>query len=214
MAATDTWPVIHGERKALAADLRNLSDGQWDTPSLCAGWTVRDVVTHMTAATEVGAGRWFVQLAASGFSLEKKVQKDVADGRGATPADVLARFEAQIPSTLHPPGPVDTWLGEVIVHAEDIRRPLGIGHAYPTAAVVRVADSYKRSNLVIGAKRRISGLTLLATDADWSHGEGPEVVGPVLALLLAMTGRAQALTELSGDGVPVLGERSGPAASR
>jgi uncharacterized protein (TIGR03083 family) len=96
----------------------------------------------------------------------------------------------------------------VIVHAEDIRRPLGIKHAYPAEAVTRVADFYKGSNLLIGSKRRIDGLTLRATDADWSHGTGPEVSGPALSLVLAMTGRTAAIEDLDGDGVATLRRRS------
>jgi hypothetical protein len=74
--------------------------------------------------------------------------------------------------------------------------------------VVRVADFYKRSNLLIGSKRRIAGLTLLATDAEWSHGTGPEVAGPVLSLVMAMTGRMLALDDLTGDGVATLRSRA------
>ena len=75
------------------------------------------------------------------------------------------------------------------MHAEDIRRPLGLRHDYPLAAVTAVADFYAGSNVLIGGKRRVVGLTLRATDTDWSHGSGPAVEGPALALLLAMTGR-------------------------
>jgi hypothetical protein len=88
------------------------------------------------------------------------------------------------------------------------RRALGIKHEYPTAAVVQVADFYKGSNLLIGAKRRIDGLTLRATDAEWSHGTGPEVSGPVLSLVLAMTGRKPADDDLAGDGVTTLRART------
>jgi hypothetical protein len=91
----------------------------------------------------------------------------------ASPADTLANFESVLTSVKHPPGPTATWLGETIVHSEDIRRALGIKHAYPADAVVTVADFYKGSNLLIGSKNRIAGLTLRATDADWSHGTGP-----------------------------------------
>jgi len=111
-------------------------------------------------------------------------------------------------SVKHPPGPADTWLGETIVHAEDIRRPLGIGHQYPTEAVVQVASFYQGSNLLIGSKKRIEGLTLRATDAEWSHGTGPEVSGPILSLVMAMTGRKAALDDLTGDGVATLRSRS------
>jgi uncharacterized protein (TIGR03083 family) len=98
-------------------------------------------------------------------------------------------------------------LGETIVHAEDIRRSLGLRHDYPTDALVEVADFYKRSNLVMGSKRRIDGVALRATDAKWSNGTGPEVSGPMVALLMALTGRKAALDELSGEGVATLRER-------
>jgi uncharacterized protein (TIGR03083 family) len=110
-------------------------------------------------------------------------------------------------SSKHPPGPTDSWLGEAIIHAEDIRRPVGISRMYPTDAAVRVADFYKGSNLIVGAKKRIAGLQLKATDADWSNGEGPEVSGPVVALVMAMTGRKVAMADLSGDGVATLSSR-------
>jgi hypothetical protein len=98
-------------------------------------------------------------------------------------------------------------LGEVIVHSEDIRRPLGISHSYPPDQVVRVADFYKGSNLLIGSKKRISGLMLEATDVDWRHGIGPAVKGPMLSLVMAMTGRKAVLDDLSGEGVSTLRAR-------
>ncbi len=110
-------------------------------------------------------------------------------------------------SSKHPPGPPDTWLGETIVHSEDIRRPLGIVHEFPTDAAVQVANFYKGSNLLIGAKKRITGLSLRATDADWSYGDGAEVEGPIVSLVLAMTGRRAVLDDLSGDGVATLRSR-------
>ena len=135
-------------------------------------------------------------------------EKGIAAQQGATPADTLANFESVLTSVKHPPGPNPTWLGEVIVHSEDIRRPLGIPHKYPTDAVVTVADFYQGSNLLIGSKRRIAGLTLLATDAEWSHGTGPEVAGPILSLVMAMTGRKVAVDDLTGEGVATLRSRS------
>ena len=203
----DIWPVIHAERKALAEDLKGRSGDDWTVTSQCTEWTVRDVLAHMTSAASMTPPVFFGRLAGSGFSFDKVQEKGVAGNRGNSPADTLARFEAVVTSVKHPPGPADTWLGETIVHAEDIRRPLGIEHKYPTEAVVRVADFYKGSNLLIGSKRRIEGLTLRATDADWSYGTGPELSGPILALVMAMTGRKTPLDDLTGDGVAKL--RSG-----
>jgi len=205
--ATDVWPTIHAERKALAADLDGLAANEWDTPSLCGGWTVRDVVAHMTATTKINGPKFFGKLIGSGFSFERVQNKGIAAERGSTPADTLARFKAQIDSTGRPPGPVETMLGETIVHSEDARRPLGIRHSYPTDVVVQLADFFKGSNLIIGTKKRIAGITLQATDADWRHGDGPTVEGPILDLLMAMTGRKLPLDTLSGDGVATLRSR-------
>jgi uncharacterized protein (TIGR03083 family) len=204
----DTWPTIHAERRALAADMRTVTGDQWDTPSLCDKWTVRDVLAHMTAAATLTPPSFFGKLISSGFSFDKVQESGVAAQRGSSPAETLAHFEGVVDSVKHPPGPNTTWLGEVIVHAEDIRRPLGIKHSYPTDAVVAVADFYQGSNMLIGSKRRISGLTLSATDAEWSHGTGPEVAGPILSLVLAMTGRTAGLDDLTGPGVATLRARS------
>jgi len=77
----------------------------------------------------------------------------------------------------------------------------------PGAAVTRVADFFKGSNLLIGAKKRIAGLSLRATDAQWSTGSGPEVAGPAISLVMAMTGRGAALDDLSGEGLATLRSR-------
>ncbi len=207
MAKADVWPVVHLERKALAAELAGLRDDQWDRASLCDRWSVRDVLAHMTATAEMTGPRFFAKLIGSGFSMTRLQTKDIARSRGATPADTLAAFERRVDTTTGPPGPAETMLGETIVHAEDIRRPLGIAHTYPLDAVVRVADFYKASNLIIGAKRRIAGVELRATDTEWAHGAGPTASGPMLALVLAMTGRQAALRDLTGDGVAVLADR-------
>lgn len=203
----EIWPVVHAERAALAADLKGLTEEQWSRPSLCGRWTVRDVLAHMTATAKITPASFFPKMAMSGFSLARLQDKDISVEKGSSPADTLARFEAVTASVKGPPGPADTMLGETIVHAEDIRRGLGITHDYPTAALSQAADFYRRSNLIIGAKRRIAGLTLRATDTDWLRGDGPEVSGPLLALLMAMTGRKPAVSQLSGDGVQTLQAR-------
>ena len=208
MAKTDIWPTVHAERKALAADLGGIGDDRWTTASLCADWTVRDVLAHMVASAKITPASFFPKLMASGFSLTRMQAKDIAAELGSSPADTLARFEAVVTSVKRPPGPPATMLGETFIHAEDIRRALGIAHEYPMAAVVQVADFYKGSNLIIGAKRRIAGVTLRATDTTWSHGTGPEVQGPMASIVMAMTGRTAALDGLTGDGVATLRQRS------
>jgi uncharacterized protein (TIGR03083 family) len=207
VASSDPWPMIHTERRALIADLEPLTEAQWATPSLCAGWSVRDVLAHMTATAKMTPPRFFARFAGSGFRFNAMVAKEVAVEAGDSPADALGRFKAQLDSTTHPPGPIDAMLGEAVLHGEDIRRPLGITHGYPPEAVTRCADFYKGSNLLLGTKKRIAGLTLRATDVEWSTGTGPEVSGPAVSLLLAMTGRKAGLDGLSGPGLATLQSR-------
>jgi uncharacterized protein (TIGR03083 family) len=200
----DIWPVVHAERRALAADLAGLTPDQWTTPSLCGGWSVHDVLAHMVATAKETPPAFLVGMLRSGFRISRFTEKRIAEERAVGPAATLAAFRAVETATSAPPGPKLSWLGEALVHAEDIRRPLGIGHAYPVAAVTAVTEFYAGSNVLIGGKNRVAGVTLQATDTDWSHGSGPVVSGPARALMLATTGRTAALDELSGPGVETL----------
>jgi uncharacterized protein (TIGR03083 family) len=207
MAAESPWPVIHAERAALADDLAALTDEQWATPSLCGNWTVREVLGHMTATARMTPAKFFAAFAGSGFRFGAMQEKDIARETAGTPADGLAQFRSLTTASTHPPGPIDAMLGETIIHGADIRRPLGIARDYPAAAVTRVAEFCMSSNLLLGGKKRSAGLTLRATDTDWSAGSGPVVSGPALSLVLAITGRPAGLAELSGDGLATLRSR-------
>jgi uncharacterized protein (TIGR03083 family) len=200
----DMWSVIAAERGALADDLAPLDENAWDTSSLCDKWTVRDAVAHMVATAEMTPPKFVGKMIASGFDFQKMTAKDIAARRGSAPAETLQHLRDVRGRRTSPPGPQASWLGETIVHAEDVRRPLGLRRVYPSDAVVAVADFYQGSNVLIGAKKRIEGVTLRATDADWSHGTGPGVEGPILSLVLAMTGRKTALDDLAGEGVATL----------
>ncbi len=200
----DLWTTVADERAALADDLAGLSDEQWQHRSLCLHWTVAQTVAHMTGTASLTPLTFVGRFARAGFSFDKFANGEIARHLGADHGETLANFRAIQGSTSAPPGPKDSWLGEAIVHAEDIRRSLGIPHVYDTEAVRQVADFYKGSNTLIGTKSRIAGLALSATDTTWSHGEGKEVAGPMLSLLMAMTGRVSACDDLEGPGVPRL----------
>jgi len=205
--ANSPWPTIHAERKALADDLAGLKDEQWQTTSLASRWSVQDMLGHMTATAKMNPPRFFGRFIGSGFNFDKMADKDIKAETAGGPAATLAEFNTHLNDTSAPPGPIDAMLGEALIHSEDIRRPLGIKHEYPLDATVRCLDFFKKSNLLIGAKSRIAGVTLKATDAEWSTGSGPEASGPAHSLLMAMTGRKAALDDLSGPGVDVLRSR-------
>ena len=203
----EVWSLIRTERAALVADLAGLSDDQWATPSLCSGLVVREVLAHLTAGASLNAVRWLAGVIRCRFDFDKQVAMRLAEQLGETPAETLERFRRVVPSRTKPPLPAVAMLGETIVHAEDIRRPLGIRRDYPTEAVTRVAEYYQGSDQVVLAKGRIGDLHLVANDGPFTTGSGALVSGSTLALTMAMTGRAAYLDDLDGDGVERLRER-------
>ena len=202
--ADDIWPVVHAERHALADDLAPLSQEQWSTPSLCEGRTVLQTLAHMAATAGMTPLTFVRKLAASGFGFERMAAKEIDAMSAGGPGATLERFRAVADASSGPPGPTDSWLGETLVHGEDIRRPLGLRHTYPAGAATRVIGFYARSNLLIGGKRRVAGLTLRSTDADWSYGSGPVVEGPAMSLLMVTSGRRAHLADLTGPGLDTL----------
>ena len=135
-------------------------------------------------------------------------EKNIAAVRsGRTAAELVATYRSLVDARSAPPGPTTSWLGETIVHGEDVFRALGGYRGHAADHVRAVGDFYAGSNLLIGAQRRIEGVTLRATDLDWTHGSGPEATGAAIALVMAICGRKAALDDLSGPGVEVLRSR-------
>jgi uncharacterized protein (TIGR03083 family) len=201
------WSLVHAERTVLAADLANLPDARWATPSLCTGLSVRQVLAHLTSTAGLNAGRWMVGVIRCRFDFDKQVAMRLAEQMGSTAAETLDRFRRVVTSRTKPPLPVVAMLAEAIVHGEDIRRPLGIRRDYPIGTLTRVAQYYQGSDLVVLAKGRIGGLRLASSDGPFSAGSGQLVSGTTLALIMAMTGRSAYCDELAGDGVETLRAR-------
>jgi uncharacterized protein (TIGR03083 family) len=207
MKPEQTWNYIHAERAEMVGTWAALSADQWATASWCEGWSVQDVAGHVLAAAEQTPVNFYKELALAGFRFNVFADRGAKRLATVGPAQLVSRLQARTASTNHPPAPVMAMLGEIIVHGEDIRRPLGLSHESPEGALVALADSWKNSNLLIGAKRRTAGLRLRATDVDWAHGDGPEVAGPLISLVLAMTGRKGAHPDLTGEGLATLANR-------
>jgi len=207
MKAADTWKHIHAERRQMAETWTAMSPGQWAAQSWCQGWSVQDTAGHIVAAAEQTPPNFYKELASAGFRFNVFTDRGARRLAAVGPDELVRRLRARTSTTNHPPAPVMAMLGEIVVHGEDIRRPLGLKHQPPEEALVAVADSWKNSNLLIGSKRRITGLRLRATDTEWVHGDGPEVSGPLLSLILAMTGRKDVHPDLTGEGVAELARR-------
>ena len=201
---TTIWGAAHVERAALADDLAGFSDEQWAHPSLCGAWSVEDVVAHMTSSASVGPARWFASVAAARFDFDLHNQRRLVEHRGSTPAQTLANFRTIINSTTSAPGPAAAWLGEVVVHSEDIRRPLRISRTVPIETLTTVADFYARRNLAVPSHTRAAALRLESTDGPFTVGAGPLVQGRTLALIMVMAGRSSFGSELTGPGADIL----------
>ncbi|MEU7737142.1 maleylpyruvate isomerase family mycothiol-dependent enzyme [Streptomyces griseus] len=199
------WRMVHAERAALIEDLARLEPGQWETPSLCAGWTVHDVAAHLVDTALTTRIGFVVGLARARFDFDLQNARGVERERGASPQETLERLRRVASRTTTPPAPLDTRLVEEVVHGEDIRRAVGPVRSYPLEAVVRALRLQARTPESFGgAKETVATVRLTATDADLSIGEGPDATGPVLSLLLAVSGRRQAVEELTGPGVGLL----------
>jgi uncharacterized protein (TIGR03083 family) len=207
MDDTTTWKLIHGERAATAAMLSTLTPDQWGAASLCGGWTVQMTAGHILGAAEQTKGSFMRRMVANGFRFNTMMDREAHRLGAVPPAEIIERLSARTTTTNGPPAPAVTMLGEVVVHSEDIRQPLGLQHEGRPEAVVTCLDMYKNANFPVGTKKRIAGIRLVATDVDWSHGNGPEVSGPGRSILLTMTGRPAGLGALQGEGLATLSQR-------
>jgi uncharacterized protein (TIGR03083 family) len=198
----DVWSLVHAERRALIDDLAALDDAQWTRPSLCAGWTVHDVVAHMVDVASTTRLGFAIDMAKARFDFDRQNANGLERARGATPQQTLERLREVATRTSGPPAPLGTRIVEEVVHGEDIRRVVGLHRDYPDDAVMRSLLQQSRMPASFGgAKELIAHIRLTATDLDLSVGDGPEVSGSALALLLAVTGRDIALGELDGPGL-------------
>lgn len=193
------------ERADLAVFLATLSPAEWAAPSLCDKWSVKDVVAHMVSYEDLG----FVGLTKR--FLKGRVMRanevGVEEFAPMTSGDLLEFLN----NHLQPRGLTAGFGGMIAlvdgtIHHQDIRRALGRLRVVPIDRLERILPLVP-SNPRLGAGKRVRGLRLQATDADWTHGNGPEVVGPGEALLMAMTGRRVAIDELTGAGQPILAGR-------
>ena len=203
----ELWRAAARERAALADDLATLTPEQWRRPSLCRGWDVEEVVAHLTAAASLGRGAWLRSMARARFRSAEHNRRQVQRHRGATPAETLERFRAVEHRTTAPSGHTPAYVGEVLIHAEDVRRPLGLAHDPDPATLAAVLRFAVARDFTVAGRTTAAGLALRADDGPFTAGEGPEVTGPTLSLLMVVAGRAAHLDDLAGDGLPLLRER-------
>ena len=203
------WTTIDEERASLADLLSELSPAEWERPSLCAGWRVRDVAAHLTLA-HAGAAFAVPALVRARGSFDRMVH-DTAVTAAAAPTDQLvAAIRGMVGSRRHAVGTTRVEpLIDVLVHGQDVAVPVGRPRPVPPAAAAVAATRVWSMGWPFWARRRLRGVRLVATDTDWHAGAGPDLCGTAGDLLLLMTGRRHVLARLSGPG-----GRQVPGASR
>jgi uncharacterized protein (TIGR03083 family) len=199
----EVWRHTHEHRRALATLLRDLSDDEWAVPSLCEGWTVRDVAAHVMRSAAVTPVELAVALVRFSGRYNRLVAEDARRAARRPVAELVAEFERHDGSRRRPFGTsvVDPLL-DVLVHSQDIAIPLGRSHPMPVEPAVVAARRARRLGFLFTDAARRSHVEIRAIDADFTVGRGPLVEGPIRAVLLLLTGRtAAALPDLGGPGL-------------
>lgn len=203
----DTWEHIATERLRAADFFASLRGDDWDARTLCGEWSARDVLAHIVATAEFSFGGFLAGMVRNGFRFNQMTDGAVRSLRSTSTDELIARLRTSSTSHRHPPGPVAAMLMEIVVHGEDVAYPLSRKIDHEDTGLLAAAEFAKDAQPLVGVRKRIVGLALSATDTDFSTGEGARVAGPMVPLLLAMSGRREALDALSGDGVATLRER-------
>lgn len=169
--------------------LDTLDDAQWNHPSLCEDWRVRDVAAHLTHS-HMHPLRAIAEAARSGFRFDPMIKRlAIEDDRSKR--QITAALRAMAGSRKKIPGTaVRDPLMDIVVHGQDIAVPLGIERPIPADAALEVAGHLWRMTFPMRPARRAEGLRLIATDADFAVGEGREVRAPIRDIIMILAGRA------------------------
>jgi uncharacterized protein (TIGR03083 family) len=196
----DLQPAVAAEFQALAGLLDSATDAQWDTPSLCAGWRVREVIAHMTMAARYSEEEFMAELRRCEFDFGRLSNEIAARDAGLPASDLVAGLRSEVMKHWTPPG--GGWhgaLNHVVIHGLDVTVPLGVPRRTPDATIRVVLDDLTDGGVHEHFGTSIRGRRLQATDLDWSYGSGPALRGPAGELASALCGRAIPQGRLEGD---------------
>lgn len=209
MDDTTVWGAVDRNRLAVIDYLDALPPGEWDRPSLCEAWTIRDVAAHLTL---LGLPRWRLVpmfLRYPGSTNRTIRDCSIALARRMTDQQIVDALRDMV--GLHRPFPGLTCreaLVDMVGHTQDITLPLGRELEIPVEEFAEAAEhvlSYRgRGNARVFRSLPVGGVRLTATDHDWAAGEGPQVSGTMRDLFLLLTGRTVHLDRLAGPGAELV----------
>jgi uncharacterized protein (TIGR03083 family) len=212
----DDMTLMWDEVADIGTLLHELDDTAFDAPSLCDGWMVRDVLGHMATGHTTPFPPLVGRLARYGFNVTKGSYSESKKFFAGESPEEIRKFWDDVMIAQHPRKgiakliPNKAGFLDHLVHNQDIRRPTGKPRAIPEERLRRALELvHREGNPLFNPKKNVAGLTLKATDVEWSAGTGPLVEGPAEAIILAGSGRRAALDDLTGDGVATLKGRLG-----
>jgi len=202
-----TQQMARDEREGFAAFLDTLTPEQWDSPTLCDKWRVREVAIHTVSYDELSTGGLVRRFLKGRLSTDRINAIGVADYADRSPAQIVAMIRANT----EPTGLTGGFGGKIaltdgMIHQQDIRRSIGLPRTIDPDRL-RTALDFARFAPTLRGAWLARGVRLVATDLDWAYGKGPEVRGSGEALLMAMAGRGAALDDLAGPGKVKLAQR-------
>lgn len=209
MDDAQVFDAIADERRMLADVLDGLDEAQWATQSLCGEWDVRDVAAHLLGPTVTGIPEilWLVVRARGDFEKSNMALTDRVVARHGDRLPQMLRDNASHRFTPPGTGPVAP-MTDLLIHGQDIRRPLGIERSFDPGRLRAALDFLDSPASRRGFAPLRVPVRWVADDVDWSSGPAsdalPTVAGTAEAVMLARTRRAVAVDDLSGDGVDVV----------
>lgn len=199
MTDTELRKHIAAERRELAGILASLEPSQWDAPSLCAGWRIREVVAHMTYQYRHPGPRILLEILKARGNMNRALDRAAKrDAAAATPIELADCLRDNAEHAWKPPGGGYTGaLSHDVIHGLDITVALGIDRRVPLERLLPVLNGTDSRGLKFFGVD-LDGVKLRADDVDWSQGTGEVLTGAGQDLLLVVTGRRLPPGTLSG----------------
>ena len=196
----DLQPAVAAEFVALADLLGSATEAQWDTPSLCAGWRVREVIAHMTMAARYPEDKFMAELRRCDFDFGRLSNEIASRDAGLPTGELVANLRSDVMQHWTPPGGgYHGALNHVVIHGLDATVPLGVTRRSPDSTIRVVLDDLTTGGIHERFGMGIDGRTLLATDIDWSYGSGPPLRGTAEDLALVLCGRTVPAGRIEGE---------------
>jgi uncharacterized protein (TIGR03083 family) len=197
---TDLQPVVAAEFLALADLLGSATQAQWDTPSLCAGWRVREVIAHMTMAARYPEDKFMAELRRCEFDFGRLSNEIASRDAGLPTSELLANLRSEVMRHWTPPGGgYHGALNHVVIHGLDVTVPLGVPRRSPDDTIRIVLDDLTTGGVHQHFGTSIEGRSLQATDLDWSYGSGPALHGKAEDLALLLCSRTVPAGRIEGE---------------